>query len=81
MGWSELHDLAIKNEASEIKDSVLLRGNIVKERAELSGMTPIHKACMYGRLSAFQELQELGKLVHLLDFLSLSSLTRLQEPT
>jgi ankyrin repeat protein len=60
MGWNELHDLAIKNEAAEIKDSVLLRGTIVRERAELSGMMPIHKACMYGRLAAFQELQELG---------------------
>ena len=62
MGWNELHDLAIKNEAAEIKDSVLLRGTIVRERAELSGMMPIHKACMYGRLAAFQELQELGVL-------------------
>jgi hypothetical protein len=60
MGWNELHDLAIKNEASEIKDSVLLRGTIVRERSELTGMMPIHKACMYGRLAAFQELQELG---------------------
>ncbi len=60
MGWSELHDLAIKNEPAEIKDSVLIAGNIVRERADLSGMTPILKACMYGRLGAFLELQELG---------------------
>ena len=61
MGWNELHDLAIANNAAEIKDSVLLRGTIVRERSELTGMMPIHKACMYGRLAAFQELQEMGK--------------------
>ena len=60
MGWYELHNLAIKNEPVEIKDSVLIRGAIVRERAELSVMTALHKACMYGRLSVFQELLELG---------------------
>ncbi len=57
---SKLHDLAIKNEPSEIKDSVLIAGNIVRERANLTGMTPVLKACMYGRLGAFLELQDLG---------------------
>jgi hypothetical protein len=59
MGWIKLHDLAIKNEPSEIKDSVLIAGN-VRERVDLTGMTPILIACMYGRLGAFLELQELG---------------------
>lgn len=62
MGWNELHTLAINNDAAEIKDSVLVRGTIVRERADLTGMMPIHKACMYGRLQAFQELQEMGML-------------------
>jgi ankyrin repeat protein len=61
MGWNELHTLAINNDASEIKESVLLRGTIVRERTELTGMMPIHKACMYGRLLAFQELLEMGE--------------------
>lgn len=61
MGWNELHTLATNNDAAEIKDSVLARGTIVRERADLTGMMPIHKACMYGRLQAFQELQEMGE--------------------
>jgi hypothetical protein len=70
MGWNELHTLAIDNNVAEIKDSVLVRGTIVRERAELSGMMPIHKACMYGRLLAFQELLEMGTCYSICSVLS-----------
>ena len=63
MGWNELHALAVSNDAAEIKESILGRGTIVRERTELTGMMPIHKACMYGRYAAFQELYELGTIV------------------
>ena len=57
----ELYTLTINNDVAEMKDSVLMRGTIVRERADLTRMMPIHQACMYGRLTAFQELQEIGK--------------------
>jgi hypothetical protein len=68
MGWNELHQLAVNNDAAEIKESVLGRGTIVRERTELTGMMPIHKACMYGRYAAFLELYELGTAIRHVNF-------------
>jgi len=38
----------------------MVQGTIVRERTQLTGMQPIHKACMYGQKAAVEQLKELG---------------------
>mmetsp|Transcript_39793 Transcript_39793/g.77923 ORF Transcript_39793/g.77923 Transcript_39793/m.77923 type:complete len:167 (-) Transcript_39793:308-808(-) len=56
MGWNALHLRAMEGNVEIIHEEIYKKGTVVKERAELTGMSPLHKACQYGMLRAVEEL-------------------------
>mmetsp|Transcript_88774 Transcript_88774/g.129799 ORF Transcript_88774/g.129799 Transcript_88774/m.129799 type:complete len:146 (+) Transcript_88774:53-490(+) len=60
MPWNGLHAHAMNGKSNEIKEEILMEGTICRERTQLTGMQPIHKACMYGQKAAVDQLFELG---------------------
>ena len=51
---------ALLSRVDQIKDEIYKKGKLVKEKTELTGMAPLHKACQYGRDSNVEKLLEEG---------------------
>uniref|UniRef100_A0A6U4KGG9 Uncharacterized protein n=1 Tax=Hemiselmis andersenii TaxID=464988 RepID=A0A6U4KGG9_HEMAN len=60
MGWNALHLRAMEGNVEVIHEEIYKKGTVVRERAELTGMSPLHKACQYGQARAVEELIKEG---------------------
>jgi len=57
MGWNSLHQLGMEvNRVDDINDAIYKLGVIVGEKTDLTGMSPLHKACQYGRVQNVEKL-------------------------
>ena len=59
-GGGEPGAVALLYRVDQIKDEIYKKGKLVKEKTELTGMAPLHKACQYGRDSNVEKLLEEG---------------------
>eukprot|EP00960_Hanusia_phi_P034160 750889-Hanusia_phi.AAC.1 len=57
MGWNSLHQLGMEvNRVDDINEAIYKLGVIVAEKTDLTGMSPLHKACQYGRVQNVEKL-------------------------
>jgi len=59
-GWNALHLKAMEGNVEVIHEEIYKKGTIVRQKTELTGMTPLHKACQYGHARAVEELIKEG---------------------
>lgn len=48
------------NRVDQLQEEIYKKGQIVREKTELTGMTALHKACQYGRLANVEKLLNEG---------------------
>ena len=41
----------------QLQEEIYKKGQIVREKTELTGMTALHKACQYGRLANVEKVR------------------------